>query len=112
VGGGGWRYDLSGNWGQSRFQFREENTVNVSYFYEPRDRNNPTGPRFNESPQAADTGKLGYDQVGFSGDLAGSVDWGMGAGPLNLATGVEWRREGYKIEAGDEVSYEYGRNND
>jgi iron complex outermembrane recepter protein len=106
---GAWTYDVSANYGWNEFKFREENTINVSYWYEPLDPNNPTGPRFQESPTEADTGTLTYDQLGFNVDFAGVVDWGIGAGPLNVAVGAEWRQEGYKIEAGEEVSYEYGR---
>jgi hypothetical protein len=83
----------------------------VSYFYEPRDPSNPDGPRYNESPTSADTGALGYDQLHFNLDFSGRVNWNLGAGPLNVATGAEWRREGYMIEAGDPVSYQYGRTN-
>jgi iron complex outermembrane receptor protein len=107
-----WRYDASANFGLSEFSFREENTVNVSYFYEPINRNNPIGARFRDSPRAADTGTLQYDQVGLNLDFTGTVDWRRASGPLNVATGAEWRREGYMIEPGEEVSYEYGRNND
>jgi iron complex outermembrane receptor protein len=107
-----WKYDLSVNYGDSEFKFREENTVNVSYWYEPVDPNNPTGPRIGQSPTEADTGTLGYDQLSLNLDFTGIVSWGFGAGPLNVALGAEWREEGYQIEAGDEVSYEYGRNND
>jgi iron complex outermembrane recepter protein len=110
--GSDWRWDASGSYGKSRFQFREENTVNVSYFFEPRDPANPTGPRFGESPVAADTGALAHDQLALNLDLSGVVNWGVGAGPLHLAVGSEWRQEGYEIEPGEEVSYEYGRNND
>jgi iron complex outermembrane receptor protein len=110
--GNGWSWDLSANYGRSRFKFREENTVNVSYFYEPQNRNNPNGPKFRESPTEADTGNLGYDQLGLNLDFAGVVKWGVGAGPLNVAAGAEWRREGYQIEAGEPVSYQYGRTND
>ena len=106
-----WAWDLSGSYGRSRFKFHESNTVNVSYFYEPRDPNNPNGPKYNESPTSADTGALGYDQFNFNLDLTGRVGWGFGAGPLNVATGAEWRREGYTIGAGDPVSYQYGRTN-
>jgi len=106
-----WSWDLSGSYGKSRFKFHEDNTVNVSYFYEPRDANNPGGPKYNESPTSADTGALGYDQLNFNLDLSGKLDWNRGAGPLNVAAGAEWRREGYSIEAGDPVSYQYGRTN-
>ena len=106
-----WSWDLGGSYGKSKFKFHEDNTVNVSYFYEPRDPNNPGGPKFNESPTSADTGALGYDQVNFNLDLSGKLNWNRGAGPLNVAGGAEWRREGYTIEAGDPVSYQYGRTN-
>jgi iron complex outermembrane receptor protein len=106
-----WAWDLSGSYGKSRFKFHESNTVNVSYFYEPRDANNPNGAKYNESPTSADTGALGYDQFNFNLDLTGRVGWNVGAGPLNVATGAEWRREGYTIDAGDPVSYQYGRTN-
>jgi iron complex outermembrane receptor protein len=106
-----WKYDLSANYGNSKFQFREENTANVSWFFEPIDPNNPTGPRFNSTPISADTGTLQFNQLSFDANLTGTVKWGVGAGPLNLAAGAEWRQEGYKIEAGDPVSYLYGRTN-
>jgi iron complex outermembrane recepter protein len=106
-----WSYDVGVNYGNSRFEFREENTANVSYWYEPVDPNNPTGPRFEQTPTSADTGTLEFGETTFNLDFRGVMDWGLGHGPLNLATGVEWRQDGYQIEAGDEVSYEYGRTN-
>jgi iron complex outermembrane receptor protein len=107
-----WNYDLSANYGKSRFKFREENTVNVSYWYEPQNPALPEGPRVAESATEADTGTLGYDQFTLNADFTRAFDWGVGAGPLNLGAGVEWRQEGYTIEAGEEISYEYGRTND
>ena len=104
-----WRYDASLNYGESEFAFREENTVNVSWYYEPINPANPTGPRFNDSPLAADTGTLTYDQVVANLDFAGQVDWGVGVGLLNVAFGLEYRDEGFEIEPGDPVSYTYGR---
>lgn len=101
--GSNWTWDAGVSYGRNEFKFREENTVNVSYWYEPRDPNNPTGPRFEESPTSADTGTLGLDQLSFTLDFTGKI------GSLFVATGAEWRDESYEIEAGDEVSYEYGR---
>ena len=106
---GDWKYDLGVNWGDSEFKFREENTVNVSYWYEPVNPANPTGARVMESPTSADTGTLELDQLSFTADFAGKVNWGVGIGPLNVGAGAEYREEGYKITPGDEVSYEYGR---
>ena len=105
-----WTYDASFNYGRSEFQFREENTANVSWFYEPVDPNNPTGPRFGETPIEADTGTLIARQNIFTFDLAGHLGT-VGAGPLHLAAGFEWRQDGYQIIAGDPVSYSYGRTN-
>lgn len=106
-----WDYDFSLNYGKNEFKFREENTVNVSWFYEPRNPNDPTGPIYGSSPKAADTGTLIYDQVGFNADFRGQLAWGVGASPLNLAFGTEYRNEGYEIVPGEPVSYMYGRTN-
>jgi iron complex outermembrane receptor protein len=105
----GWDYDVGVNWGASRFKFREENTVNVSWWYEPKDPNNPKGARFLDSPTSADTGTLRSDQLSFTLDLNRKFNWGVGNSPLNVAAGAEWRREGYRITPGDPVSYTYGR---
>jgi iron complex outermembrane receptor protein len=107
-----WHYDVSLNYGNSEFQFREENTANVSYFFEPRDPNNPLGPRFEETATEADTGALEAELLSLNLDFTGTVDWGAGHGPLFVAAGAEWREDAYQIRAGDEVSYEYGRGND
>jgi iron complex outermembrane receptor protein len=107
-----WSYDAAVNYGSSEFKFREENTVNVSYWFEPLDPDDPTGPRFEESAVAADTGTLENEMLSLTLDLTGIVDWEIGAGPLFVAAGAEWREEGYKIEPGDEISYEYGRTDD
>lgn len=106
-----WRLDVYYNFGRSDFQFREENTANVSWFYEPLDPNNPTGPRFEETPLAADTGELILDMHNIGVDLNSKFDWGVGNNPLFLATGFEWRQDGYQIKPGDPMSFSYGRTN-
>jgi iron complex outermembrane recepter protein len=102
-----WKWDASVNYGRSRFGFRERNSVNVSYWYEPTSG----GGIFAASPTSADTGTLIFDQTTFNLDFRGPVDWGF-SNPLFLGTGFEFRSENYKIEAGDPVSYQYGRSND
>ena len=102
----GFRHDLSGDWsadlslthGRSQLQFHERNSINVSYYYEN-----------GSSPLEADTGTLKFDQTTLNLDFKGSVDF-MG-GPLYVGTGFEWRQDNYEIEAGDPVSYQYGRTN-
>ncbi len=105
-----WDWDLSINHGRSRFGFHERNSVNVSWWYEPLNPANPAGPRYNASPTSADTGTLKFQQTTLNFDVRGSVDIGASE-PLSLATGLEYRREDYAIEAGDPVSYTYGRTN-
>lgn len=106
-----WKYDSSINFGSSEFKFREENTANVSWYYEPIDPNNPNGPIFGETPTSADTGTLRNRQTVFTFDVTGDPGWKLGSGKVNLAMGFEWRDDGYKITAGDPVSYTYGRSN-
>ena len=101
-----WDWDLSVNHGRSEFGFHEKNTVNVSWWYEPR----PGGGIYAESPTEADTGALKFDQTTVNFDLRGEVS-GIGDNPLYLSTGLEWRQDGYAMEAGDPVSYTYGRTN-
>ncbi|MFP5390610.1 MAG: TonB-dependent receptor plug domain-containing protein [Gammaproteobacteria bacterium] len=103
--GGDWKLDASINHGRSELGFHERNTVNVSYWYEPK----PGGGLYLESPVEADTGKLKFDQTTFNLDVNGPVD--IGGRKIALAGGFEYRRENYAIDAGDPVSYQYGRTN-
>ncbi len=109
--GDNWDWDLSINHGRSSFRFDESNSVNVSWWYEPIDPANPAAGIYAESPLSAHTGTLGFEQTTVNLDFRGSVD-GFNDQLLYLATGLEWRRDNYRIEAGDPVSYTYGRTND
>jgi len=100
-----WSVDFSINHGRSELDFHESNTVNVSYWYEPK----PGGGIYADSPTEADTGKLKFNQTTFNADLKGPMK--LGGSEIFLATGFEWRRDGYEIVAGDPVSYQYGRTN-
>ncbi|WP_332877702.1 TonB-dependent receptor plug domain-containing protein [Massilia sp. S19_KUP03_FR1] len=99
---GDWKFDVSINHGQSELDFHERNSINVSYWYEP----SCSCSNFNASPREADTGKLQFTQTTFNADLKG---------PLTpntfLAGGFEWRRDAYRISAGEPLSYYYGRTN-
>ncbi len=98
--GSEWSMDASVNHGRSELSFHERNSINVSYYYEDNRR---------ESPLEADTGALKFNQTTFNLDFKGPVQ--VGGAPLYVATGFEWRRDGYEIVAGDPVSYQYGRTN-
>ncbi|TFW13690.1 TonB-dependent receptor [Massilia arenosa] len=100
-----WKLDLSLNHGRSELDFHERNTINVSYWYEPK----PGGGIYADSPLEADTGKLKFRQTTFNADLRGPLN--LGGTRVSFATGFEWRRDGYAIDAGDPVSYQYGRTN-
>ena len=102
---GDWKLDLSVNHGRSELDFREGNTINVSYWYEPK----PGGGIYAESPLEADTGALKFRQTTVNADVRGPVE--LFGRKLSFATGFEYRRDGYAIEAGDPVSYQYGRTN-
>ena len=100
-----WDWDVSINHGRSKFGFHERNSVNVSWWYEPLG----TGI-YGQSPTSADTGTLKFDQTTVNLDFRGTIDIGNSE-PLSLAVGGEYRSENYAIEAGDPVSYSYGRTN-
>ncbi len=106
-----WKYDASINYGTNEFKFREENTLNVSWYYEPINPSDPNSPIFADSPLEADTGTLSLNMTSFTFDMTGTVGT-VGAAPLFVGIGGEVRRDAYKIEAGDPVSYTYGRQND
>ncbi|MRV75130.1 TonB-dependent receptor [Duganella sp. FT92W] len=100
-----WKFDMSINHGASELDFHEKQTINVSYWYEPK----PGGGIYAESPLEADTGKLKFNQTTINADIKGPVK--LGGAEIFLASGFEWRRDNYEIVAGDPVSYQYGRTN-
>lgn len=91
---GEWTIDTSLVWGQNRMAFAIENTLNRSI-----------GP---QSKTEFDAGGFRYGQAVFnlSGVRSFNVD-GL-ASPLNVATGVEMRRERYSIFAGEPDSWRNG----
>jgi iron complex outermembrane receptor protein len=101
----GWKADLSVNHGRSELDFHEKETINISYWYEPK----PGGGIYAASPLEADTGVLKFNQTTVNADLRGPLH--IGGRELSFATGFEYRRDAYAIEAGDPVSYQYGRTN-
>jgi iron complex outermembrane receptor protein len=100
-----WKADLSINHGASELDFHEKQTINVSYWYEPK----PGGGIYADSPLEADTGKLKFNQTTINADIKGPVK--LGGEEIFLATGFEYRQDNYQIVAGDPVSYQYGRTN-
>jgi len=89
----GWKLDANLVYGKNDLDFGVKNTINPSY-----------GPT---SPTSFKAGGLTYDQLVFGLDASREFDVGL-AGPLNVAWGVEARRETYQINAGEVASYARG----
>ncbi|WP_309644976.1 TonB-dependent receptor [Phenylobacterium sp.] len=90
---GGWDVDASLVYGSNEMDFVIRDTLNRSI-----------GP---SSKTAFDAGGFEYNQLVFNLSAVRTYEVGL-ASPLNVATGVEWRREGYEIHAGEPDSYRNG----
>lgn len=89
----GWRADFSLVYGRNALDFRTEDSLNATYGA--------------ASPTSFDSGSLIYDQLVFGADFTRQFEVGL-SGPLNFAWGLEARREGDKIEAGQPESWNRG----
>jgi iron complex outermembrane receptor protein len=86
--GGGWNLDLSASYGRNRIDFRTNHSANYSYGA--------------QSPHSFYDGALIYDQLVGNLDVDKTFDVFRS---LNLALGLEARREGYQITPGEPASY-------
>lgn len=93
----GWRWDVSGNYGQNRVSYATQNSVNRALL-------NDTGT----SPTRFHDGILKAAQQSFDIDLAKELTVGWLPNPLTLAFGTEYLRQSYQIVAGDPASYYVG----
>lgn len=91
LAGFGW--DLSTTYGKSLIDIVNSNSNNVSFG--------------NASPTSADMGGSRFDQWTSNLDLTREFDIGDDT-PLKLALGAEYRRETYRLVAGEPVSYANG----
>ena len=89
----GWDMDTSVVYGENTMDFTIRDTLNRSI-----------GPT---SKTVFDAGGFGYDQVVANLSGVRTFDVGLSA-PLNVALGVEYRREAYDIHAGEPDSYRNG----
>ncbi len=94
---GGWRWDVSGNYGANRVSYATENSVNRALL-------NDTGA----SPTRFHDGILKATQQSFDIDLAKELSLGWLPNPVTLAFGAEYLRQSYSIAAGDPASYYVG----
>ncbi|VWX54575.1 TonB-dependent receptor [Novosphingobium sp. 9U] len=94
-GSDGLSFDLSGRYGKSRIDYSLSNTVNASI-----------GP---DSPRKFSPGSLVSDELSANADFSYAPETSFLAEQLTLSFGGEFRREGYKIIAGDPASYAAGQ---
>lgn len=87
---GDWSWDTSINYGENDFGLGNENTVNSSLG--------------DNSPTSFDNGALIYDQTILNLTLNNMLDFGL-YDDVFVSFGVEYRKENYKIVAGEEASY-------
>lgn len=89
-----WTYDVSGTYGRNTFDFTIGDTLNVSL-----------GPATPPNKSEFDAGSLGLNQFVVNVDLRRPFRVGALAGPLNVAFGMEVRREAFDLNAGEPDSY-------
>jgi len=91
--GNGIRYDFSGRYGNSNIGYDVKGSMNPSM-----------GP---DTVTNFHPGDLQNDEKSFDADFSKPFDIGWHS-PLNVAVGLEYRDEGYKISHGDPLSYYAG----
>jgi iron complex outermembrane receptor protein len=91
---GGWEVDVSLVYGSNEVVYGVEDSLNVSYGA--------------ASQTSFDAGEMNYDQFVLNAGVVHGFEVGGLPEPLNLAFGVEARRENYGIVAGEPASYDRG----
>jgi iron complex outermembrane receptor protein len=89
----GWFYDASVGYGKNEFEFYVTDSLNVSL-----------GPTIPPNQTRFYAGALSDDLLTVNFDVSRQYRVGL-AGPLNLALGVEYRRDGFEQSAGEPNSY-------
>jgi iron complex outermembrane receptor protein len=91
---GAWDMDASIVYGKNKMEYEIQNTLNRSLGA--------------SSKTVFDAGGYGYDQTVLNLTGVRKVDMASLASPLNVAVGIEARREGYDLHAGEPDSYRDG----
>jgi iron complex outermembrane receptor protein len=91
-----WFWDANAEFGHDHIDFFVRNSLNVSL-----------GPTIPPNQTEFYSGGMAFNQFVTTFDTARPFDVGI-AGPLNVAFGAEYRRENYRIEAGEPASYSDG----
>jgi len=88
-----WFYDASVGYGRNKFDFYVRHSLNVSL-----------GPSVPPNQTSFYDGALADKQYTANVDVSRGFNIGL-AGPINFAAGVEYRRDGYQVVAGEPASY-------
>lgn len=88
-----WFFDLSAQYGHNSFDFNVRNSLNISL-----------GSSIPPNQTEFYSGSLIFDQLLGNLDISRQVEVGL-VKPINVAGGVEYRRENYQIIAGEPNSY-------
>ena len=88
-----WYWDLSATYGRNTMDFNIVDTLNTSL-----------GPSIPPNQLQFFAGTMAANQLVANADFSRQLEVGL-SGPMNLAAGLEFRREGYQIEAGEPGSY-------
>ena len=91
---GGWDSDLSLVYGSNKVAYGVEDSLNTSYGA--------------ASQMSFDAGAMKYDQFVFNAGIVRDFEVGSLPEGVNVAFGIEARRESYGIEAGEPASYNRG----
>jgi iron complex outermembrane receptor protein len=91
---GSWFYDVSAGYGRNKFDFYVTDSLNTSL-----------GPTVPPNQTRFYSGSLGDDQSTVNADLSRQYKVAMLEGPLNVAVGAEFRRDGFDQKAGEPNSY-------
>jgi iron complex outermembrane recepter protein len=89
-----WFYDAGAGWGRNKFDFYVTDSLNVSL-----------GPTIPPNQTSFYAGSLADRQLTVNLDLSRPFTLDHLAGPVNIAAGVEYRRDGYAITPGEPASY-------
>lgn len=91
---GDWSADNSVTIGGNRFRYGATNTINPSFGA--------------TSPTSFHSGEYQLDQLTVNSDLVRVTPYETAIGTLHVAAGVEYRKERFRTEAGDEASWRAG----
>jgi len=115
---GGWSVDLGASFGHNHFKYDLTNTLNASLgpcltlnpCAQPAPGPDGTPGTGDELPNQTSfyAGRLAREEFITQANVTKALSLGLRA-PVNVALGAVWRRERYKIDAGEPASYVNGR---